>query len=275
MIPRLRIGLTYLWRHRRLPQLAEPRLFTEFVQHRKLFDRDIRLPMLADKIAAKAFVADRLGPEWIVPTLWHGTALPPAPVWPAPFVVKSRHGCNQTRFWRVGDDDWRGVLRASRRWMRGRYGLWLDEWLYAGIERGLMVEPFLGGGPALPIDYKLFVFAGRVEYVQVHLGRGERHRWIVLDRDWRRVSAPSGDPDPLRPRTLPAMIAAAETLAAGFDFVRVDLYEIAGRPLFGEMTFYPGSGLHRFAPPTLDDRMGRDWAKARAEVGPASSPPPM
>ena len=70
------------------------------------------------------------------------------------------------------------------------------------------------------------------------------------------------------------MIASAETLAAGFDFVRVDLYEIDGRPLFGEMTFYPGSGLDRFAPVTLDDRMGRDWARARAEVTPASSPLP-
>jgi hypothetical protein len=275
VMPRLRIGLTYLWRHRRLPQIAEPRLFTEFVQHRKLFDRDIRLPMLADKIAAKAFVADRLGPEWIVPTLWQGTELPREPIWPGSFVVKSRHGCNQTRFWRGGDDaDWRKIRRASRRWMRGRYGLWLDEWLYEGIERGLMVEPFLGGGPALPLDYKLFVFAGRVEYVQVHLGRGERHRWIVLDRDWRRLSADGADPDPVRPRTLPGMIEAAETLASRFDFVRVDLYEIGGRPLFGEMTFYPGSGLDRFAPPTLDDRMGRDWAKARAEVTPASLPPP-
>ena len=265
-VPRLRIGLTYLWRHGRLPQIAEPRLFTEFVQHRKLYDRDTRLPRLADKIDAKAFVAARLGAEWVVPTLWQGTALPSAPAWPAPFVVKSRHGCNQTRFWRGDGGDWRAIRRAGRRWMRGRYGLWLDEWLYAGIERGLLVEPFLGGGPALPVDYKLFVFAGRVEYVQVHLGRGERHRWIVLDRDWRRVSAASIEPDPARPRTLPAMIAAAEALAAGFDFVRVDLYEIDGRPLFGEMTFYPGSGLDRFAPRTLDGRMGRHWAQARTRV---------
>lgn len=263
LLPRLRIGLTYLWRHRRWPALRQPRLFTEFVQHRKLHDRDPRLPLLADKLAAKAFVAARLGEEWVIPTLWHGAELPAHPPWPTPFVVKSRHGCNQTRFRLTGREDWPHIRRAARRWMRRSYGTWLDEWLYRGIERGVLVEPFVGTGPGLPIDYKFYVFGGRVACVQVHLGRGERHRWIVLDRDWRRLSAASIDPDPLRPVSLPAMITAAETLAAGLDFVRVDLYEIDGRPLFGEMTFYPGSGLDPFAPRALDATLGACWAAAR------------
>lgn len=237
------------------------------MQHRKLFDRDARLPLLADKVAAKAIVAARLGEAWIIPTLWHGAMLPERPGWPAPFVVKSRHGSNQIRFCRTGREDWRAVRRAARRWMRTDYGIWLDEWLYGRIARGVMVEPFVGEGPTLPIDYKLFVFGGRVEYVQVHLDRGGRHRWIVLDRTWRRVSAASTDADPARPATLGAMIEAAETLAAGFDFVRVDLYEIAGRPLFGEMTFYPGSGLDPFAPRGLDNIMGEHWAAARKQAG--------
>ena len=50
---RLRIHLTYWWRHRRLAQLATPMLFTEWVQHRKLHDRDPRLPVLADKVTVK------------------------------------------------------------------------------------------------------------------------------------------------------------------------------------------------------------------------------
>lgn len=262
----LRIRLTYLWRHRRLPALAEPRLFNELVQHRKLRGRDARLPILADKVRVKDFVADRIGPEWVIPTLWHGAVLPAHPPWPRPFVVKSRHGCNQNAFVRTGEEDWRAIRRQAARWVSKTYGFWLDEWLYRYIPRGIVVEPFVGNSLELPVDYKLFVFDGRVEYVQVHLGRERRHRWIVFDRTWRRVSSPSRDVDPPRPVSLPRMIDAAEELGREFDFVRVDLYEVGGIPLFGEMTFYPGSGLDPFNPTSLDRIMGDHWLRARGEI---------
>ena len=259
----LRVGLCYRWRHGRWPDLSHPRRFTEWVQWRKLHDRDPRFPALADKVAAKAFVAETLGAEWVTPTLWRGQALPTEPVWPRPFVVKSRHGCNQTAFVHDEQGDWAGLRRRARGWLRRGYGWWLDEWAYRRIERGLLVEPFLGDARTSPLDYKLFVFGGRVEAVQVHLDREGRHRWIVFDRRWRRVSGASVDADPPRPASLSAMIAAAEVLGAEFDFVRIDFYEVAGRPLFGEMTFYPGSGLYPLDPDGLDARWGECWRRAR------------
>lgn len=262
----LRIPIIYLWRHARLPDLADPQRFTELVQLRKLHDRDPMMPRLADKVGVKQLVADRIGDEWIVPTLWHGTTLPERPQWPQPFVVKSRHGCNQCAFVRSGGaTGWRALRRRASRWVRGGYAGcgWLDEWGYRGIPRGLLVEPFIGAGGRLPIDYKLYVFGGRVEYVQVHLDREHRHRWVVFDRDWRRVSSDRGD-HPRPPASLARMIEAAEALAARFDFVRIDMYDIDGRPRFGEMTFYPGSGLDPFDPVGLDTEMGRLWLAARA-----------
>lgn len=259
----LRVRLTYLWRHRRFPALAEPRLFTELVQNRKLRGRDTRQSTLSDKVAVKAFVDERIGSRWVIPTLWHGHSLPRHPQWKRPFVVKARHGCHQNAFVRTGNEDWQAIRRQSARWVRKTYGYWLDEWLYRHIPRGLLVEPFVGCDFELPIDYKLFVFNGRVEFVQVHLGREHRHRWIVFDRNWRRVSSPTADSDPRRPASLYSMIEAAEELGREFDFVRIDLYEVQGRPLFGEMTFYPGSGLDPFNPISLDRVMGDHWLNAR------------
>ena len=266
---RTRIGLTYLWRHRRLMNLRAPARFTDLVQHRKLFNRDPRLPALADKVRVKDHVARVLGPGWVIPTLWHGTRLPERHDWPLPFVVKSRHGCNQHAFVRDGSEDWDAIRNVAARWSRRRYGAWLDEWLYAHVPRGVVVEPFVGDDGRLPIDYKLFVFGGRVQYVQVHLAREHAHRWVVFDRDWRPVSPASDMPPP--PATLPAMIAAAEELARPFDFVRVDFYEARGRPLFGEMTFYPGSGLHPIEPASLDFAMGAHWLAAQSPI-PAPRP---
>lgn len=257
----LRVHLTYLWRHRRWLSLDAPTRFTELVQRRKLFDRDQRLPLLIDKLYAKRFVAEQLGSEWITPTLWSGTVLPETSPWLRPFVVKSRHGCNQRRFVRTGGEDWAAIRRASTRWMRCDYGYWLDEQGYYGVARGLLVEPFVGDGIALPIDYKLFVFHGQVAFIQVHLGREDNHRWLVFDRAWCRVSASTAEPDPARPASLAAMIEGAEILGRNFDFVRIDLYECAGTPRFGEMTFYPGSGLDPIDPPKLDLIMGTLWLR--------------
>ena len=81
----------------------------------------------------------------------------------------------------------------------------------------------------------------------------------MFDRDWHRVSSPTADIDPHPPASLARMIEGAETLGAGFDFVRIDVYECGGLPRFGEMTFYPGSGLDPFDPPILDLVMGSLW----------------
>lgn len=261
-LARSRIMLTYLWRHHRLPRLEAPILFTELVQHRKLTDRDPRLPLLSDKVTVKPWVAERLGTDWVIPTLWQGLDLPEEPAWPAPFVLKSSHGCNQRAFIRSGDTDWQEVRRRARYWTKNTYGRWLDEWAYRDLTPGLLVEPFVGQDDTLPIDYKFYVFAGRVEFVQVHLEREHAHRWMQFDRNWRRVSAATADSDPARPPRLARMIEAAETLGRDFDFVRVDLYAVGERLLFGEMTFYPGSGLDPFSPNSLDARIGRCWLDA-------------
>ena len=112
-LAKLRIAICYLARHQRLVSFENPKTFTELVQRRKLIGRDARMAMLADKVAVKTFVAATLGPEWVTPTFWHGSDLSESPDWPLPFVVKSRHGCNQNAFFRDSVADWPNVrLRA-------------------------------------------------------------------------------------------------------------------------------------------------------------------
>ena len=261
---RWRIALTYWWRHGRLPDLVSPRRFTELVQLRKLAGHDRAMAQMVDKVVAKTRVAEMIGPDWLIPTLWQGTILPAVAPWPTPFVVKARHGCNQNAFvFGAGHDpDWSQIRARAAGWMARDYGYWLDESVYAAVPHGLLVEPFMGTPPALPVDYKFYVFGGRVAAVQVHLGRGTCHRWCIFDPEWRLLSARKSGLVPPPPASLARMIDAAETLSAGSDFCRVDLYEIAGKPLFGEMTFYPGSGLDRFDPVGLDLWLGDLWLDA-------------
>lgn len=48
----------------------------------------------------------------------------------------------------------------------------------------------------------------------------------------------------------------AEKISAGHTFLRVDLYSINGEVYFGEMTFFPGSGLNGFSPTGWDEKIG-------------------
>lgn len=258
-----RISLTYLWRHGRLPDLDNPQRFTERVQVRKLCDRAPEFTQLMDKLAAKALAGQVLGKDWVIPTLWADEHLPDTPPFIFPAIVKARHGCNQYAALRTALNaaKWRHLQRRARRWIAKPYGLWLDEWAYRNVPRAVLAEPLVGNGPDLPIDYKIYVFGGRATHVQVHLGRAGAHRWILHDRNWGQLVKSADCPPP--PQSLGAMLDAAEALAAGRDFLRVDFYEIDGKPLFGEFCLYPGSGLDPFAADWVDFELGALWREAQ------------
>lgn len=263
-LAQLRIAATYGWRHRRLPDLDTPRRFTELVQRRKLVDRSPFDVTLMDKIAAKRLAEAALGPRWVVPTLWQGTALPAQIPFAVPAVLKARHGCNQYAILcnQPHALAWQRLRWLGQRWQRKPYGRWLDEWAYRDVPRGLLAEPLLGGRLPPPVDYKIYVFGGRATHVQVHLDRLGRHRWILHDRQWTPLV--ESDDQVAAPLALKAMLEAAETLARGLPFVRVDFYEVDGRPFFGEFCLYPGSGLDRFAEDWIDLELGALWLAALA-----------
>ena len=256
---RWRVGLFYWWRHGRWPALDMPRSFTEWVQWRKLNDRCHGLALLTDKAHAKDVAEARIGAEHLIPTLWLGAELPAIAPWPMPFIVKANHGCGQFVVVRTAAD-YRRAKAVAPRWLAKSYGGWLDEWHYGAARRLLLIEPFIGKA-MLPLDYKVYVFGGRAAVVQLHVGRGTRHRWSQFDRDWTPLSDDPVDAPPLSQLT--EMLAAAEAIAGDADFLRVDFYCEGGQLWFGECCLYPGSGLDPFNPDTLDLALGERWSAAR------------
>ena len=259
-LARWRVGLCYWWRHGRWPELDAPQRFTEWVQWRKLNDRRHGLAQLTDKAHGKCIAKARIGAEHVIPTLFLGHVLPAVAQWPMPFIVKANHGCGQYIVVR-GAADYARARAVTPLWLARPYGNMLDEWHYRSARRLLLVEPYVGGA-ALPLDYKVYVFGGRAEVVQLHVGRGRRHRWTQFDRDWRPLSHGPIEAEP--PPRLGELLAAAEAMAGTEDFLRVDFYCEDGRLSFGEYCLYPGSGLDPFQPDTLDLALGERWGAARS-----------
>ncbi len=262
-LARARIQTTYRFKQGRFADLKTADRFTELVQLRKLHDRDPRMTERSGKLASKRIVADALGEEWVIPAIWSGARLPRTNPFTAPTILKSSHGCNQYAVLRDPPSAlrWQLLRKQAARWMRGPYGFWLDEWSYRDAPLGLLAEDLIGDGQTLPVDYKIYVFDGRATHVQVHLDRAGGHEWILHDRDFKKL-VPRQAGSPAKPDSLNAMLDAAEQLARGFSFIRIDFYEVGRKPLFGEFCFYPGSGLDPFAEDWIDFELGGLWKAA-------------
>ena len=268
LVPRrlARVGRPYGGCRMLLRSLIRPRTFNERIQREKILNRDPRLPRREDKILVKKVVKERLGSDWVTPSLWEGEILPPVSErrWPIPFVLKANNGCGWNVFVRSQSDlNWPSIESVAAKWRRAPFGADMGEWLYSEIRPALLVEPFIGARTELPIDYKLWVFSGRVKLIQVITDREHGPKATMFDTAWRRLPfthAFPADPRPLiKPASLSRMINAAEILAEDFAFVRVDFYEVGSQPKFGEMTFYPGSGIDRFEPAEWDAKVGKLW----------------
>ncbi len=59
------------------------------------------------------------------------------------------------------------------------------------------------------------------------------------------------------------MVEIAERLGAETDFVRVDLYDVDGRVVFGELTSYVLGAQYRFSPPEFELEVGSWWTVPR------------
>lgn len=157
------------------------------------------------------------------------------------------------------------LVALGAEWLDQLYGQGPNrEWAYGPVPRQILVEELLvGPDGGIPDDYKLFVFHQQVRFIQVDTGRfGSRTQdfyspgWEHLDLSGGPAWAPSPQPEPER---LDELITLAQTLSAGTDFVRVDLYVLPDRIVFGELTSYPAGGHSPFYPGRWNLEFGRHW----------------
>jgi len=247
------------------PNLIRPKTFNEKVLYRMVFDRRPLLTRLQDKYAARDYVRERVG-EYVLPQLYWVTKTPadiPFDDLPDKFVVKATHGRGWNYFVRdKATANRQDVIKTCTAWLSWNYYDRNREWAYKHIEPRIIVEEFISDGTGLtPMDYKFYVFGGRVQMIQVDTDRFVDQRRDHYRRSWERFDLTTGY-KPIggvpRPRHLDGLIACAETLGGGLDFLRVDLYD-AGKMYFGEMTVYPVAGVKIFAPETWNRHFGDLW----------------
>lgn len=239
--------------------------FNEKLQWLKLYNRRPEYTRLVDKVDVKDWVAERIGSEYVIPTykVWDSPEEIDLSELPDKFVLKCNHTGGNTAVL-VVDDKSKFDLESARRSLKKAMGKSVyrsyREWPYKNVRHRILAEEMLGVGIE---DFKFFCYDGFVESVMVAYERNTGSpKFYFFDKDWnlkryniRGKEAPEDFTKP-RPKNIEKMFEIASELSKGIPFVRVDLYNVDGHIYFGEMTFFPASGLDEKLLPETDDYFG-------------------
>lgn len=239
--------------------LDNPKTFQEKIQWLKLYNRKPFYTKMVDKNAAKDYVASIIGQKYIIPTIgiWESPQDIDFKTLPTKFVLKTTHGGGGGDVIICRDKDQfnkEQAIEKLKRCMKGDIYRTYREWPYKNVPRRIIAEKYIEttNGEDLS-DYKFFCFNGIPKFLKVDTDRYSSHHANYYDLDWNllpfdEMPYPHTDKQIVPPQNLDEMIAIASQLSKGIPFLRVDLYNISGQILFGELTFYPASGMGSFSP---------------------------
>ena len=257
------LRLQYRLKRRKPLRLDPPQTYGEKLQWLKLYDRQPVYTQMADKIAARDFVAARVGESYLIPEIARYDRAEDVD-WaalPRRFALKCAHGSSANILCR--DKEALDIPAAQKKitaWMRRNWFWASREWPYKNIPHRILVEKFLESETDVPRDYKILCFSGEPKCIIVDFDRYTHHTRNYYDLNWQRLPVinrhPNYEGEVPPPKCLDEMLSVARALSRGVPHLRVDLYEVDGRVYFGEMTFFHGYGMEEYRPESFEYEMG-------------------
>lgn len=220
------IWLSYYWRHPLKTECADKLRVRDYVVGRCGLPEDLLVPIIG---------------IYTNPDLIDFSALPDR------YVLKCNHGCgyNVIVADKFKDENVALIKSQLAEWLSHPYGGGISELHYYDISpRVIICEQFL---PSIrgqwQVDYKVFCFNGKPSFIQICFDRDgeQKAKHATFDFEWNQLyyTKDEKQSDICAPASLKRMADYAEKLSADFPFVRVDFYDIEGRPMLSELTFTP------------------------------------
>lgn len=255
----------------------KPRTFSEKIQWLKVYGFKPEYSKYIDKFAVKEIIANKIGREYIIPTIGVWTNVDDI-AWldlPNKYVLKitdegGSNGVyicsNSNNFKR--DEVVKKIAQIMNKKKRGK-----DihrEHPYEYIPRKIIAEKYIECNSMNQenelcdlTDYKFYCFNGKPRYCQIIRNRRTKETIDFYDMEWNHMpfvglnpAAKNGLNPVEKPKNLNVMIDLCEKLSKEFYFVRVDMYNVDGTVYFGELTFYPASGFGVFEPDEWNYKLG-------------------
>jgi len=269
-----------------------PKTFNHKILYKMAYDRREVLSLCADKLAVRDYVSQKIGAKYLT-TLFANfgqSAQIDHSELPRNFVLKPNHSSGAALI--VGDFvpeterrpifsarvfrkyyihpanlDQKSVSKLMKFWLSRSYYKYhriaYPEWAYKNILPSVFAEELLVENGLPPQDYRFFVFNGSCEVIMVDTPGYQGVTRDLFSKNWEKLDIRFAYPNSSivrpKPTNLEEMITVAEKLADELDHVRVDLYNIEGRIVFGEITNYHAGGRQKFYPKNFDLELGKNW----------------
>lgn len=250
--------------------LKAPQTYNEKLQWLKLYDHNPLYTTLVDKYAVKEWVAERIGEQYVIPTLAAYDDVEQIDITKLPdqFVLKCTHDSGSVIICRDKKSfDFEEAKRILAKGLKNDFYKKHREWPYKNVPRRIIAEKYIDDGLSQELkDYKFYCMNGCCKAVLIvtnKTGAGDTF-YDYFDSDFNHMDFTKGHPNNPGVVTKPAgfdeMKVLSQELSKGITHVRCDFYEADGRVYFGEMTFFPASGIIPFRPEEFDYKWGR-WIK--------------
>lgn len=263
--PKLSLEILYKLKTGYTLNLNKPVTYNEKLQWIKLYDKNPLMPFCCDKFLVREYVRSRDCGDILNELFWEGFDPEDIPFerLPNQFIIKVTHGSSFNVICKNKEDLNREKTRdLLNKWLNMKFLPCYGEWFY-GVERPrVIVEKYLEnkdiGGL---LDYKVFCFHGKPRLIYV-MTIADRKAGNIYDVDFNfipNVKLGGGTDltfDVPKPDNLDEMLDYARKLSRDFIHVRVDLYNINRKVVFGELSFTKGAGFSKITPHSFDIEMG-------------------
>lgn len=251
--------------------LDNPVRYNEKLQWLKLYYRHPQLTSYVDKSLVKEYVKDVIGEQYVIPTIdvWNSIYDIDWDKLPNQFVLKTTNAGGNYGIVICKD---KKLFDKESAIEKLKIGLSLNlykisrEWPYKNIQPRIIAEKYMEDPETNELrDYKFFCFDGEVKALFVGTERqkpGEDVKFDFFDENYNHLPFKQGHEQaaiiPSKPKSFELMKELASKLSKGIPHVRIDLYEVDGKPYFGEMTFFHFGGVMPFEPEEWDYKFG-EW----------------
>lgn len=254
--------------------LENPKTYNEKLQWLKLNDRNPEYTKMVDKYEVKKYVANIIGEEYIIPTLgiWDKFEDIEFDKLPNQFVLKCTHDSGGIIICKDKNKlDIEKARKKINKCLKNNFYYHAREWPYKNIKPRIIAEQYMVDESGTEIkDYKFFCFNGKAKVILVCSNRFVKLKETFLDENWNIIDVVEGGHEREekieKPFNHSEMVKLSERLAQNIDFVRIDFYEINKKVYFGEITFYPASGIERFKPEEYDMKLGDMLKLTKKEI---------
>lgn len=246
-------------------ELSNPKTFNQKLQWYKLFYRDPLMIQCADKYAVREYIESK-GYEDLLTELY-GSYDNAEQIdfdnLPKSFVLKTTNAMGTNIL--VKDKSLineKEVKKELNKWLKKKpLQIWFGrEWAYEKIKPRIICEEFIDAKGNDLIDYKIHCFNSTPQVIQVSIDRETDLRVNYFDTKWNPIEAqqkyPNKEGEVKKPKKFDEMLEIASDLSKEFPYVRVDLYNIEEKIIFGELTFYSSAGFSKFKPKEFNNYMG-------------------